>query len=53
MGAPSTGREKPRTRISALPGGDGCGLLFQKGEIIRKVPEEALLEELVKEIERM
>lgn len=26
--------------------GDGCGLLFKKGEIIKKVPEERIVEEL-------
>ena len=34
-------------------GGDGCGILFKKGEIIRKVREEDLVEELLKEIESM
>ena len=29
------------------------GLIFKKGEIVRKVPEEKLLDELVKEIEKM
>ncbi len=27
--------------------GDGCGLLFKKGEIIKKVPEEKIVEELI------
>ena len=27
--------------------GDGCGLLFKKGEIIKKVPEEKIVEELL------
>lgn len=27
--------------------GDGCGLLFKKGEIIRKVPEDRIVEELM------
>ena len=34
-------------------GGDGCGLIFKKGEIIRKVSEENLVEELMNEIEKM
>ena len=27
--------------------GDGCGLLFKKGEIVKKVPEEKIVEELI------
>ena len=36
-----------------IAGGDHCGVLIRKGEILRKVPEEALLDELIAEIERM
>ena len=36
-----------------VAGGDGCGLIFKKGEILRKVPEENLLDELMKEIENL
>lgn len=36
-----------------IAGGEGCGLIFKKGEKPRKVKEEALLDELVKEIEKM
>lgn len=36
-----------------IAGGDHCGVLIKKGEILRKVPEEALLDELIAEIERM
>lgn len=36
-----------------IAGGEGCGLIFKKGEKPRKVKEEQLLDELVKEIERM
>ena len=32
-------------------GGNGEGLIFRKGEIIRKVPEDKLVEELFKEID--
>lgn len=31
--------------------GDGCGLLFKKGEIIKKVPEYNIIDELLKLIE--
>ncbi|MDO4742730.1 MAG: flavodoxin-dependent (E)-4-hydroxy-3-methylbut-2-enyl-diphosphate synthase [bacterium] len=36
-----------------VAGGDGCGLIFKKGEIIRKVDEGELLTELINEIEKM
>ena len=53
MGCAVNGPGEAKDADIGIAGGDGCGLLFQKGEIIRKVPEEALLEELVKEIERV
>ena len=34
-----------------IAGGNGVGLIFKKGEILRKVKEEDLVEELLKEIE--
>ncbi len=34
-----------------IAGGNGEGLIFRKGEILRKVSEERLLDELMKEIE--
>ena len=34
-------------------GGDGEGLLFKKGQILRKVPEDQLLTELMKEIDKL
>ena len=36
-----------------IAGGNGEGLIFKKGEIIRKVKEEELIEELMKEIENL
>ena len=36
-----------------VAGGKGEGLIFKKGEIIKKVPEDMLFEELKKEIELM
>ncbi|MBQ8841095.1 MAG: flavodoxin-dependent (E)-4-hydroxy-3-methylbut-2-enyl-diphosphate synthase, partial [Ruminiclostridium sp.] len=36
-----------------IAGGNGEGLIFKKGEIIKKVPEEKLLEELMIEIENL
>ncbi len=36
-----------------IAGGKGCGVLFKKGEIICKLPEEKLLDALIEEIEKM
>ena len=36
-----------------VAGGDGCGVIFRKGEIIKKVPEEQLLSELMSEIDKL
>ena len=36
-----------------VAGGDGFALLFKKGEIIRKIPEDKILETLLEEIEEM
>ena len=36
-----------------IAGGDGVGLLFKKGEIIKKVPEEELLCALLSAIEEL
>ncbi len=36
-----------------IAGGKGCGVLFKKGKIITKLPEEKLLDALIEEIEKM
>ena len=36
-----------------IAGGDGVGLLFRKGEIVKKVPQEDLVEELFRLIETL
>ena len=36
-----------------IAGGKGVGIIFKKGEIIKKVKEEDLVEELIKEIESL
>lgn len=51
MGCVVNGPGEAREADIGIAGGDGCGLIFKKGEILRKVPEESLLEELLKEIE--
>ncbi|MBQ6932431.1 MAG: flavodoxin-dependent (E)-4-hydroxy-3-methylbut-2-enyl-diphosphate synthase, partial [Clostridia bacterium] len=53
MGCAVNGPGEAREADIGIAGGDGCGLIFKKGEIIRKVPEEKLVEELLLEIEKM
>ncbi len=36
-----------------IAGGKGEGLLFKKGQIIRKIKQEDMVQELKKEIKRM
>ncbi|MBQ6569656.1 MAG: flavodoxin-dependent (E)-4-hydroxy-3-methylbut-2-enyl-diphosphate synthase [Clostridia bacterium] len=53
MGCVVNGPGEAREADIGIAGGDGCGLIFKKGEILRKVPEEQLLDELLAEIEKM
>lgn len=51
MGCAVNGPGEAREADIGVAGGNGEGLLFKKGEILRKVPEDKILEELKKEIE--
>lgn len=51
MGCVVNGPGEAREADIGIAGGDGVGLIFKKGEIIRKVPEGKLIEELIKEVE--
>lgn len=51
MGCVVNGPGEAREADIGIAGGKGEGLLFKKGEIIRKVPENQLIDELMKEIE--
>lgn len=53
MGCAVNGPGEAREADIGIAGGDGCGIIIKKGEIIRKVPEERLVDELMKEIELM
>lgn len=53
MGCAVNGPGEAREADIGIAGGDGCGLLFKHGEIIRKIPEEHLLDEFLDEIEKM
>lgn len=51
MGCVVNGPGEAREADIGVAGGKGEGLLFKKGNILRKVPEHLLVEELIKEIE--
>ncbi len=53
MGCVVNGPGEAREADIGIAGGDGCGLIFRKGEILRKVPESQLLDALVEEIDRL
>ncbi len=53
MGCAVNGPGEAREADIGVAGGDGCGIIFKKGEILRKVPENELLSELMKEIEKI
>ena len=53
MGCAVNGPGEARDADIGVAGGDGCGLIFKKGEILRKVPEEKIVEEFLSEIEKM
>ena len=53
MGCAVNGPGEAREADIGISGGDGCAILFQKGEIIRKIPEDQVVEELVREVEKL
>ena len=53
MGCIVNGPGEAREADIGIAGGDGCGMLFEKGQQICKLPYDALLPELLKRIELM
>lgn len=53
MGCVVNGPGEAKEADIGIAGGVNCGLIFKKGEILRKVPEEDLLTELLKEIDKL
>ena len=53
MGCAVNGPGEAREADIGIAGGKGEGLIFKKGEIIKKVPQESLVDELMKEIETL
>lgn len=53
MGCIVNGPGEAREADIGIAGGDGCALIFKKGEILRKVPEDEVVQQLLKEIDNM
>ena len=53
MGCAVNGPGEASAADIGIAGGNGEGLLFRKGEILRKVPQDQLLDALMAEIEKL
>ena len=53
MGCAVNGPGEAREADVGIAGGDGCGLIFKKGQIVRRVPESELIDSLMEEIENL
>lgn len=53
MGCAVNGPGEAREADIGVAGGNGYGLIFKKGEILKKLPEEQLLDALMEEIEKL
>lgn len=51
MGCVVNGPGEAREADIGIAGGDGMGILFKKGEVVRKVPHEKLVEVLLEEVD--
>ena len=53
MGCAVNGPGEAREADIGIAGGNGYGLIFKKGEILKKLPEDQLLDALMMEIEKL
>ena len=53
MGCVVNGPGEAKEADVGIASGDGCGILFRNGRIIRKVDEAEIVDELMAEIDRM
>ena len=53
MGCIVNGPGEARDADLGIAGGDGCAVLFSKGELLRKIPEDRIVPELLAEIEKL
>lgn len=53
MGCVVNGPGEAREADIGIAGGDGCAIIFKKGEVLRKIKEEDIVPELLAEIDRL
>ncbi len=53
MGCVVNGPGEAREADIGIAGGDGCAVIFRKGEILRKIKEEDIASELLREVEKL
>lgn len=53
MGCVVNGPGEAKDADIGIAGGDGCAVLFRKGEVVRKVPEDQIIPVLLEEIKRL
>lgn len=53
MGCVVNGPGEAREADIGIAGGDGIGILFRKGKVVKKVPQDQLVEVLLKEIDKI
>lgn len=53
MGCVVNGPGEAKEADIGIAGGDGCAMLFKKGEVLRKIDEKDIVTELLKEIEKL
>lgn len=53
MGCVVNGLGEAREADIGIAGGDGCAVIFKKGEVLRKIKEEDIVSELLKEISEL
>lgn len=53
MGCAVNGPGEARDADIGIAGGKGEGLIFKKGVVLRKVPEDRIVEELMREVEKL
>jgi (E)-4-hydroxy-3-methylbut-2-enyl-diphosphate synthase len=53
MGCAVNGPGEAREADIGLAGGEGQGLLFRSGEVVRKVPQAEMVEALVEEVQSL
>ncbi len=53
MGCVVNGPGEAQEADIGIAGGDGCGILFKKGQVFKKVPEDQLLDTLLEEIDKL